>query len=326
MFSFYCSFVYKYLLNFNIFVFNFLGAKHNEVKNYIYISGGKTDEEKFEKCIFKMDTNIGKWDQFKLMGIVRCGHQSFIKNDQMYLIGGYKGSDYAESAENEVVSLNKDLPNKSFSFMNNKRLSFGMCYFAECVFVGGGYQNECKALDKCEIYSFETCEWTEVSSMNTKRFQLTLTYFQEKIWAVGGFNNSNGTYTWLDTIETFDITQNKWTTSHLKLLTKRCGHRAVAYDEKLFVIGGDSEEHVISSVEVYSSKTNQFSFVAAMNIPRFNFGCCIVDSRLYVIGGSFNSDGSPTDTVEIYDFEKNKWKSGPSLPMKLHDFACTNTF
>ena len=111
----------------------------------------------------------------------------------------------------------------------------------------------------------------------------------------------------------------------MKLLTKRFGHSTVVYDKKIFVIGGASEQHNISSVEVYSSKTNQFSFVAEMKIPRCNFGCCIVDSSLYVIGGSLDYESS-TDTVEIYDFEKNKWRKGPSLPLKLCLFGCSNTF
>ena len=182
-----------------------------------------------------------------------------------------------------------------------------------------------KELDKCEVYSFETREWTEVSSMNTKRVELTLTYFQGKIWAIGGCNYTNLFGTYLETIETFDLAINKWTTSSLKLLTKRCGHSTVAHDKKLFVIGGNSEEHTISSVEVYSSKTNQFSFVAEMNIPRYNFGCCIVNLSLYVIGGCLD-DETYTNNVEIYDFKKNEWREGPSLPLKLFDFACTNTF
>ena len=102
-----------------------------------------------------MDTNIGKWDQFETMDAPRCGHQSIIKGDQMYLIGGYNGSDSVESAKNEVVSLNKELNTKTFPFMHNKRLSFGMCSVAECVFVAGGYQigskSFSKVLDKCEI-------------------------------------------------------------------------------------------------------------------------------------------------------------------------------
>ena len=160
--------------------------------------------------------------------------------------------------------------------------------------------------------------------MNTKRNEFTLTYFQGKVWAIGGYNHSNDTDTWLDTIETFDVTKNKWKTSNLRLLTERSGHSAVAYHKKLLVIGGDSNFRIISSVEVYSSETNQFSFVAPMNIPRCYFGCCVVNSSLYVIGGILDDD-TLTDEVEIYDIEKDEWRRGPSLPLKLANFACSNT-
>ena len=310
------------MLNCCILIFYFLGAETNEDKSYIYISGGKNDEKTYENCVLKMDTNMGRWNHFKTMGARRSEHQSLLKGDQLYFIGGHNGSGYVESAKNEIVSLSDELAAKTFPFMHNKRLSFGMCSLAECVFVGGGYQNPSEALDKCEVYSFETREWTEVSSMNTKRSECTLTYFQGKIWAIGGFNDVDK---WLDTIETFDITQNRWTTSNLRLLTERAGHGTVAYDKKLFVVGGGYEESIFSSVEVYSSETNQFSFVASMNIPRCNFGCCVVNSSLYAMGGSSLDYDAPTDEVEMYDVEENKWRRGPSLPLKLADFACSET-
>ena len=60
-----------------------------------------------------------------------------------------------------------------------------------------------------------------------------------------------------------------------------------------------------------------------MNIPRIGFGCCVVNSSLYVIGGSLDYD-TLTDEVEIYDIEKDEWRRGPSLPLKLAELACSN--
>ena len=134
--------VFSYLGLLVYLSFYFLGAETNEIESYIYISGGKNDGKNHENCVLKMDTNIGKWIHFKTMGTRRSEHQSLLKGDQLYLIGGYNGSDYVDSAENETISLNEELATKTFPFMHNKRLSFGMCSFAECVFVGGGYQED----------------------------------------------------------------------------------------------------------------------------------------------------------------------------------------
>ena len=205
--------------------------------------------------------------------------------------------------------------------MHNKRYQFGMCSFAGCIFVAGGCKQNNYVFDKCEVYSFESCEWTETSSMNTKRSSLSLIYFQDKIWAIGGLSNGIT----FDTIETYDLSENKWTIIDTKLSSERCGHSAVVNNNKFFVIGGDSYNGTLSSVEVYSSETNQFSFVASMNIGRANFGCCIVNSKLYVIGGVVDTEKFiGTDDVEIYDIENDVWENGPSLPLPFAGMGCSN--
>ena len=274
-----------------------------------------------------MDQKLRKQACFKTVKTTRHQHKSVVKGDQMYLIGGFN---YRELVDTETVPLGKQVPTHKFPSMHNKRRSFGMCCFAECVFVGGGHQLDFKSLNKCEVYSFESRKWTEVSSMNTRRCQFTLTYFQGKVWAVGGFDVTNNVETWYDSIETFNLATNKWTTSDLKLITERCGHSTVAHREKLFVIGGENYPDYVSSVEVYSSVTNEITCVAPMNIARFRFGCCLVNSKVYAIGGRKDWNKTNTyytfaDEVEVYDIEKNEWRKGPSLPFKLSDFACSES-
>ena len=196
-----------------------------------------------------------------------------------------------------------------------------MYSFSGCIFVAGGLQNDDKVLDKCEVYRFKSSKWTEVSSMNTKRDAFALIYFQDKIQAIGDWSNEKI----IDTIETYDLGENKWTTIDTKLLTKRIGHSAVVHNTRFFVIGGANVQ-ILSSVEIYSSETNQLSFVSSMNLSRADFGCCLINSSVYVIGGIFApADCKVTDKVEIYDIEKDEWKKGPSLPVKLAGVVCSST-
>ena len=138
----------------------------------------------------------------------------------------------------------------------------------------------------------------------------------DKIWAIGGFSNN----THLDTIDTYDLAANKWTTLDIKLLSKRCGHSAVVHNKKFFVIGGVNRGKVLSTVEVYSSETNQFSFVSPMSQARSYFGCSIINNILIVFGGCLN-ETEITDSVEIYDIEKDVWSKSPSLPLPLAGFG-----
>ena len=145
--------------------------------------------------------------------------------------------------------------------------------------------------------------------------------FQDIIRAIVGISNK----TILDTIETYYLAENKWTTIDTKLLSNRCNHSAVVHNKKFFVVGGDSPYGTLSSVEVYSSKTNQFSFVTSMNLSRANFGCCILNSSLYVIGGVLDwNNNIITDEVEIYDIQKDVWEKGLILPSKLTSVGCSS--
>ena len=116
--------------------------------------------------------------------------------------------------------------------------------------------------------------------MNIKICKFALIYFQDKIWVIGGRSN----FTTIDTIETNQLNENKWTTIDSKLLSKRSGHSAVVHNKKFFVIGGYYQNERISSVEVYTSATNQFSFVSAMSQAHAYFRCKMLNDSLMVFG------------------------------------------
>ena len=208
----------------------------------IFVSGGVKLETNSQSqsnilvrryIVYKLNMKTSKWEEFSRLKSKRCAHQSTIIGNKMYLVGGYNGADLADT---EIIPISKNdrtvIP--TIPPMHNKRSYFGMCSFSGCIFVAGGKYSNDETLDKCEVYSTESCEWIEASSMNTKRWVLALIYFQDKIWAIGGISNKTS----VDTIESYNLAENKWTTLNTKLLSKRCGHRVVVHNEKFFVIGG----------------------------------------------------------------------------------------
>ena len=264
----------------------------------------------------------------------RAFHQSIILKDKLYLVGGRRNdktsADTCETLDtHQSFSLNNSDSDVGFDFppMLEKRCSFGMCSFGECVIVAGG-EGDSDALKACEIFTPQAGKWLKIADMNTKRCYFTLTYFQQKVWAIGGFDTVDCKFfgKGFDTIETYNLAEDKWSVIDVKLLKKRMGHSTVAYNDKLFVIGGYNEnEGTLSSVEVYSSVTNQFSFVSAMKIPRLFFGCCLVNSRIYVTGGMSDFEiESSIDEVEIYDINYDIWMSGPKLPLAITAHSCTS--
>ena len=275
----------------------------NDVEDDIFISGGLTTslqstKKVYHTAVYKLNLKSSKWELFSELKSKRGFHQSTIIGDNIYLIGGFNGRSCLGDTKIIPISKNDETLMPTIPTMHYKREQFGMCSFAGCIFVAGGSCN-CGPLDKCEVYSTESCEWIEASAMNTKREAFALIYFQDKMWAIGGYSNKTA----IDTIETYDLAKNSWTTIDTKLLTKRCGHSAVVQKNKVFVIGGIYQFYQLSSVELYSSETNQFSFVSPMSQARAFFGCSIFNNSLIVFGGELD-ENEVTDSVEFYDFEK----------------------
>ena len=257
------------------------------------------------------------------MKSIRYAHQSTVVGDQLFVVGGDDELKIGV-ADTETVLISKNVRGQTSNIpaMLNKRKYFGMCTFAGCIFVAGGVQKKDEDLEKCEVYSFESSSWTKTSSMNTKRNNFALIYFEDKIWAIGGY--SNGTTIYLDTIENYSLAENKWTTTNTKLLSKRCGHRAVVHNKKFFVIGGCNDNGLLSSVEVYSSETNQFSVISPMSQARAYFGCSLFNNNLIVFGGQIGTT-EITDSVELYDIDNQVWSKGSNLPLPLTEFGYANT-
>ena len=263
----------------------------------------------------------------------RAFHQTIVFCNRLYLVGGLRnGNPSAKIGINESIPLNKNSLNIGFGFppMLEKRCAFGMCSFGECFIVAGGV-NSTNVLKACEIFTPQSSEWIKIADMNFKKCFFTLTYFQQKVWAIGGFDSVDGES--FDTIETYNLAEDKWSIIDVKLLKKRMGHSTVAYNDNIFVIGGyNKNEGTLSSVEVYSNITNQFSFVSAMKISRSFFGCCLVNSKIYAVGGTVGNGivgnvGNGIDyidEVEIYDIKSDKWMKGPKLPLAIAEHNCNS--
>ena len=60
-----------------------------------------------------------------------------------------------------------------------------------------------------------------------------------------------------------------------------------------------------------------------MSQARVFFGCSIFNNNLIVFGGQLNATEF-TDSVEIYDIEKQVWSKGQNLPLPLSQFGYTS--
>lgn len=102
--------------------------------------------------------------------------------------------------------------------------------------------------------------------------------------------------------------------------TPRSGAAITAYENKIYVIVGDSALGVTSVVERYDPAKEVWVSLAPKPIPVADVSAVVVGGQIYVPGGRTQT-GEPTSIMEIYDPNSNAWRQGIPLPQKLSGYA-----
>uniref|UniRef100_A0AAV2MJH0 BTB domain-containing protein n=1 Tax=Knipowitschia caucasica TaxID=637954 RepID=A0AAV2MJH0_KNICA len=161
-------------------------------------------------------------------------------------------------------------------------------------------------LNTVERWDPQARQWNYVASMSTPRSTMGVTALNGKLFAVGGRDGSSC----LRSMECFDPHTNKW--SMCAPMTKRRGGVGVeTYNNFLYAVGGHDApasnhcSRLSDCVERYDPKTDTWTTVSPLSVPRDAVGVCLLGDRLYVVGGY---DGqSYLNTVESYDAQNNEW-------------------
>jgi DNA-binding CsgD family transcriptional regulator/N-acetylneuraminic acid mutarotase len=112
---------------------------------------------------------------------------------------------------------------------------------------------------------------------------------------------------------------SRWT--HLAgLPTPRTRLALVAYDNRLYAIGGDQESGVTGQTEVYSPETDSWSTGVPKPTPVSNVGAVVVDGHIYVPGGCIGLTGV-TNHLEVYDPANDTWDQAATLPTPVCAYA-----
>jgi N-acetylneuraminic acid mutarotase len=98
------------------------------------------------------------------------------------------------------------------------------------------------------------------------------------------------------------------------MLMPRSAHAVVSSDSAIYALAGtDDHEKPVLEVEVFDGK--EWTTETTLPGPGLNAPTAsIVDQRLYVVGGFTAVSNKPTDEVQVYDLETQKWSMASSLP------------
>ncbi|CAG0879520.1 unnamed protein product, partial [Darwinula stevensoni] len=146
--------------------------------------------------------------------------------------------------------------------------------------------------------------WMQLADMNVPRSELGLVMVDGMVYAVGGWEGS----TRLETAECYDPATNTWSfIAPMKLAVT--SPAVVSHNGYLYVAGGAVLEDGdgIDKVQRYDPKTNTWTELAQMLIPRSGAVACVLQQKIYVIGG-WHASTENTNKVECYDIKSNRWE------------------
>ncbi|XP_073454214.1 kelch-like protein 4 isoform X1 [Aquarana catesbeiana] len=273
----------------------------------LYAVGGM-DATKGSTTIEKYDLRTNSWVQISTMSGRRLQFGVAVIDNKLYVVGGRDGLKTSNTVEcfNPVTKVWSVMPP-----MSTHRHGLGVAVLEGPMYAVGGHDGW-SYLNTVERWDPQARQWNYVASMTTPRSTVGVAALNNKLYAVGGRDGSSC----LKSMECFDPHTNKW--SMCAPMSKRRGGVGVAtYNGFLYAVGGHDApasnhcSRLSDCVERYDPKTDNWTTVAPLSVPRDAVGVCALGDRLYAVGGY---DGQTyLNTVESYDTQTNEWTQEVSL-------------
>ena len=167
-------------------------------------------------------------------------------------------------------------------------------------------------------------QWMPRTDMPTARFLFGTCVVDGKVFAIGGEVDKFGD-TAIATVEMYDPKTDTWERK-ADMPTARAGVSTLVVDGKIYAIGGGKGKKyqvgagwvhsgkLLPTIEMYDPVTDTWTQKADMPVPRCSNSTCIVDGKIYIIGGvAANGKQGRLDSVDIYDPATDTWTKGKSM-------------
>jgi Kelch motif protein len=162
----------------------------------------------------------------------------------------------------------------------------------------------------------ETAYWFPRRSSTIARQEVAAARIGRYVYVVGGFAGSSPSAA----VERYDTARDKWT--QVAPMPVALNHTAaVAYRNRLYVVDGyigdegtlgRSNGLTVAILLRYDPARDAWTELSAPPTRRGAAAAAVVGDRLYVAGGVSSTEGE-LKRLEIYDFARRRWRSGPDM-------------
>lgn len=181
------------------------------------------------------------------------------------------------------------------------------CPEAERLVVLGGLFGLGRVSDRVDIYDPDTGSWTAGPPLPEPRHHLAAAGLDGAVYASGGAATLGGS-PWRPTADFWRLAPGADGWERLESMPEpRWGHRMVAHEGHLYVIGG----HGPSARVLIHTPGEGWATGAEMPVARDHLSVVVVDGRIWAIGGRAPQSLA---RVDVYDPAADRWSRGPDLP------------
>lgn len=172
-----------------------------------------------------------------------------------------------------------------------------------------------------EVYDPATQSWKEKATPPLSMHHFQAVSYDGKIYVIGALN---GDYPYEDPISNvyiYDPQTDRWTEGpEIPEDRQRGAAGAVAYDDKIYVVGGIQNGHASDHVrwlDAFDPETGEWTPLADAPRNRDHFQAAVIDGKLYAAGGRRSSQATDQTfeltipETDVYDFSTNTWTPLP---------------
>ena len=115
------------------------------------------------------------------------------------------------------------------------------------------------------------------------------------------------------------VVVSQWQTK-ASLPTPRSGFASVAYENQIYVIGGEGAHGLLTQTERYDPAQDAWTTLAPLPLAVADVSAVVIGGQIYVPGGRLAS-GQVTNTLAVYNPRADRWEQRAPLPVTVSAYA-----
>jgi len=264
------------------------------MRDEIYFVAGRNDVGRVS-LLFKFSPDINQWTQLADIPDPAVNLALAEINGIIYAIGGdlFKDTTRRYTPDSDSWEIMEPMPT------GRQHIDCGV--YGNDIFVMGGLTSWDDITKKHEVYNVLTNSWKEIEAIPSWRNNAAVATLKNEIYVMGGAGTEDNVWGDIQSVESYNISTGVWEQKNdLPLMLFKPS--SVVVNDQLFLLGGQAMINGVQdcSDKVFIYNEGEDNWIETTPLPAKNvfFGCCSIDEKIYVIGGTVggnpNWDSYPT--------------------------------